>query len=111
MHGPLYHSLAELEARVFNIEGLANLNKRAAKLFQTDATTPPPSAMAMQAWGRKIKQGRNAKIPDGIAAIAEKIGFDENDSMLEMLDDVDPDILIDSFGLGHEADGLILEGN
>lgn len=106
MHGPLYHSLAELEARVFNIEGLANLNKRAAELFQTDAAAPPPSAMAMQAWGKKIK-GRNAKISDGVAALAEKIGFDENDSMLDMLDDVDPSMLIDSFG----SDGMMMEGN
>ena len=106
MHGPLYHSLAELEARVFNIEGLANLNKLAAELFQTDAAAPPPSAMAMQAWGKKIK-GRNAKISDGVAALAEKIGFDENDSMLDMLDDVDPSMLIDSFG----SDGLMMEEN
>jgi hypothetical protein len=106
MHGPLYHSLAELEARVFNIEGLANLNKRAAEIFQTDATVPPPSSMAMQAWGKKIK-GRNAKIPDGIAALAEKVGFDENDSMLGMLDDVDPGMLVDSFGLGQESELLI----
>lgn len=105
MHAPLYHSLAELEARVFNIEGLANLNKRAAKLFQTDATAPPPSAMAMQALGKKIK-GRNAKIPDGIAALAEKIGFDENDSMLALLDDVDPELLVDSLGT---TDGLMME--
>lgn len=95
MHGPLYHSLAELEARVCNIEGLANLNKRAAEIFQTDATASPPSTMAMQAWGRKIR-GRNARIPDGIAALAMKIGFDENDSALTMLEDVDPELLVDS---------------
>jgi hypothetical protein len=105
MHAPLYHSLAELEARVFNIEGLANLNKRAAELFQTDATAaPPPPAMTMQAWGKKIR-GRNAKIPDGIAALAEKVGFDESDSMLTMLEDLNPGMLVDSLG----TDVLIVE--
>eukprot|EP00804_Cyclotella_cryptica_P026116 CCRYP_013017-RB/>CCRYP_013017-RB protein AED:0.05 eAED:0.05 QI:1151/1/1/1/0.8/0.66/6/25/770 len=114
MHAPLYHSLAELEARVFNIEGLARLNKRAAELFQTDATLSPPPTKAMQAWGKKIKQGRMAKIPDGIAALAEKIGFDsENDCMIGGLSigDIDPETLIDSIGLSGDGDELILQEN
>lgn len=110
MHAPLYHSLAELEARVFNIEGLAKLNKRAAELFHADASSSPPSTKAMQAWGKKIKQGRTAKIPDGIAALAQKIGFDsENDCMLGGLSlrDVDPETLIG--GLSGDGDELMLQ--
>jgi hypothetical protein len=106
MHAPLYHSLAELEARVFNIKALANLNKRATEIFQTDATAPP-SRMAMQAWSKKIKQGRTATLPQGIAALAEKVGFDgENDIMLT-LEDVDPASLVERIGLSEDADGLI----
>merc|ERR1711937_407426 len=44
LHAPLYHSLAELEARVFNIEGLAKLNKRTAEIFSSDAMSPPLSS-------------------------------------------------------------------
>ena len=36
-HAPLYHSLAELEAQVFNVEGLLRLNKRAAVVLKTNA--------------------------------------------------------------------------
>ena len=35
----------------------------------------------MQAWGTKIKQGRSAKIPDGIAALSEKIGVNSDTNM------------------------------
>ena len=42
--------------------------------------------------------------------LAEKIGFDENDSMLDSLEDVDPGVLIDSFVLNQAEDGLMIEG-
>ena len=38
MYAPLYHSLAELEARVGNVEELARLNKRTASIFSTTAS-------------------------------------------------------------------------
>ena len=47
MHAPLYHSLAELEARVFNLEGMAQLHKRAAEIFNTNALEPPPASMKL----------------------------------------------------------------
>lgn len=40
-HAPLYHSLAELEAQVFNVEGLSKLHKRAAKFFTADFKDRP----------------------------------------------------------------------
>jgi len=94
LYAPLYHSLAELEARVFNIEGLSKLAKRTAEIFSSDAMSPPQSSTKrMQAWGTKIKQSRSAKIPDGIAALAEKIGVDSDTNILE---DVDPESLVNS---------------
>jgi hypothetical protein len=76
LHAPLYHSLAELEARVFNLEGLATLNKRAAKFFNNDALVPPPSSS--EAWGTKIRSGRYRNLPEGVAALAQKIVDEEN---------------------------------
>eukprot|EP00581_Thalassiosira_minuscula_P016001 CAMPEP_0183720522 /NCGR_PEP_ID=MMETSP0737-20130205/13113_1 /TAXON_ID=385413 /ORGANISM="Thalassiosira miniscula, Strain CCMP1093" /LENGTH=1088 /DNA_ID=CAMNT_0025950397 /DNA_START=204 /DNA_END=3470 /DNA_ORIENTATION=+ len=114
LHAPLYHSLAELEARVFNIEGLAKLNKRTAEIFSSDATAPPPSSSKrMQAWGSKIKQGRSAKIPDGIAALAQKIGVDSDTNASiagGSLEDVDPESLINSMcGFGDEGGSLMFQ--
>ncbi len=108
LYAPLYHSLAELEARVFNIEGLAKLNKRTAEIFPSDAMAPPPSSTKrMQAWGNKIKQ--YGRIPDGIAALAEKIGVD-SDANITALDDVDPESLVNNMcGFGGGSDGLMFE--
>lgn len=106
LHAPLYHSLAELEARVFNIEGLANLNRRTAEIFPSDALSPPPSsAKRMQA-----KQSRSAHVLDGkaafgIAALAEKIGVDSDESIAGgSLEDVDPESLVNSM-----CDGLMFQ--
>ena len=76
LHAPLYHSLAELEARVFNVEGLAALNERASKLFNNNALEPPKSSS--KAWGAKIRAKRSRKLPEGVAALAQKI-VDESD--------------------------------
>lgn len=70
LHAPLYHKLAELEAQVFNLEGLAQLNKRAAEVFNNNALIPPPAST--KAWSKKIRMGRPyTKLPKGIAALAE----------------------------------------
>jgi Tfp pilus assembly protein PilF len=71
LHAPLYHSLAELEARLFNVEGLAELNKRASVLFNGNALVSPPSSS--MAFGKKIRSRTNS-IPDGVAALAQKVG-------------------------------------
>lgn len=112
LYAPLYHSLAELEARVFNIEGLAKLNKRTAEIFPSDAmAAPPSSSQRMQAWGKKIKQ--QGRIPDGIAALAEKIGVDSGTNTTTAggpLDEIDPDLLLNSMsGFGIESDGLMFQ--
>lgn len=72
LHAPLYHSLAELEARLFNVDGLAKLNKRAAILFNSNALVPPPSSS--KAFGKKLRMGRANSVPDGVAALAQKVG-------------------------------------
>ena len=122
LYAPLYHSLAELEARVFNIEALAKLSTRIAELFPPDASaslteSSSSSTQRMQAWGKKIRQ---QGIPKGIAALAEKIGVDDdgdgaNTSLVAggSLDDVDPELLISSmngFGLGGDGsdDGFMM---
>jgi tetratricopeptide (TPR) repeat protein len=76
MHAPLYHSLAELEARVFNLDGLNKLNKRAAAIFTTNVMEPSPSSS--DAWGYKIRAGRWRNVPEGVAALAERIVDDED---------------------------------
>lgn len=96
LHAPLYHSLAELEAMVFNLDALAKLNKRAAELFNAEglASSSPASA---QAWSAKIKRaGSNMKLPDGVAALAAKVGLEEEDvaDLEASLSEVDPASMI-----------------
>lgn len=87
MYAPLYHSLAELEARVFNIDGLAKLNKRAASIFRTNALEPAPSASDV--WGSKIRAGRSRSVvPRGVAALAQRIVVDDDDGGPPPPDDV-----------------------
>ena len=78
LYAPLYHSLAELEARVCNLEGLSKLNKRASEVFNNNVLVPPPSST--KAWGTKLKARRSRTLPKGIAALAQKIVDDEDGS-------------------------------
>jgi len=98
LHAPLYHSLAELEARVFNIEGLAKLNKRTAEIFSSDAMSPPPSAAnRMQAQQSRSANVLDGKAAFGITALAERIGMDSDISFAGgALEDVDPESLVGS---------------
>ena len=92
-HAPLYHSLAELEARIGNFEGLLKLNKRTAELFPSDAgpASSSSSKERMEAWGRRI----TGKLSDGIVSLAETIGVEEDsDGNVEGLGSVDPDALV-----------------
>ena len=107
LYAPLYHTLAELEARVFNIEGLAKLNKRTAEIFSSDAMAPPP-AKRMQAWSNTMKQGgRYSKLPDGIRALADKVGVDTFEDV--DTSDVDPESLLNSFDEGLMLFGDIIQ--
>ena len=72
LHAPLYHSLAELEARVFNIQGLAELNKRASQIFHNNALESPP--LSMNLLGSKLRKSAQSKkkVPQNINALAKK---------------------------------------
>ena len=97
MYAPLYHSLAELEARVCNLEGLALLDQRAKEIFNTNALEPPKSSS--QAYGTKIRSKRSPHLPEGIAALAEKIVEEEDPSVLlgmDGIDGVDPTMMLES---------------
>jgi len=114
LHAPLYHSLAELEARVFNIEGLAKLNKRAAEIFQSDANAPPTDEQ-LKAMERQMKHGRSTRMPDGITALAEKIGVESDEPTTiagVSMDDVDLDSLVNNVlcGFGGESGMMLQEG-
>ena len=103
LSAPLYHSLAELEARIFNLEGLAKLNKRTAEIFPSDAMAPPTNRM--EELGKKMKQGRSSNLPDGVAALAEKIGVDSESNVVT---GVDPETLVNSMcGFGDESNALM----
>jgi hypothetical protein len=104
LHAPLYHSLAELEARVFNLVGLANLNKRATELFNNNALVPPKSSS--KAWGIKIRMGREHGVPAGVTALAQKVGesideaeetVEEPSSTLESMTRLEDEVVKDLF--------------
>lgn len=76
-HAPLYHSLAELEARIFNVEGLARLNKRAVKIFNRNALEPAhPSSSA--AHSARARNRSKPHLPGSIAILAERIVNEED---------------------------------
>ena len=101
-HAPLYHSLAELEAQVFNVEGLAKLNKRAAKIFTPDATQRVASGDDL--WSNKIRAGRMQKLPPKVAALAQRIVKEDNDYTVE---DQDPDKFLENMSSSLIEGGLI----
>jgi tetratricopeptide (TPR) repeat protein len=82
MYAPLYHSMAELEARICNLDGLAKLNKRAAELFNQNAMEPAP--LSSKALGTKIKSKQTPydKRPNSekrIPGFATRIVDDDDD--------------------------------
>ena len=87
LYALLYHSLAELEARVFNVEGLSLLKARASKVFNTNALEPAPSSS--KAFGEMIRAKRSRSLPKGIAALAEKIVEDDEDGGLRRMGGLD----------------------
>ena len=108
LHAPTYHSLAELEARVFNVEGLAKLNEKAAAIFNSNAMEPNPTTT--QAWGAKIRAHRDNEIPKGVAALAEKIVEDDEEEQSAhgaQQRDVDPFEALESMSAGLIEDDLV----
>ena len=53
MYAPLYHSLAELEARICNLDALAKLNERTNNLFNNNAMEPSPGSQQVLERKRK----------------------------------------------------------
>lgn len=107
LHAPIYHSLAELEARVFNVEGLARLNRKAAEVFNSNALEPSPSSS--QAWGMRIRAMRSSDVPKRVAALAQKIVEEDGAEDLSMEEDVDPFTALDSIGDVFVEDDFIGE--
>jgi tetratricopeptide (TPR) repeat protein len=68
-YAPLYHSLAELEARVFNVEALSRLNKRASSIFNSNAAFRPASKV----WGDRIKAKRERRDTWDFAVLGGRI--------------------------------------
>ena len=104
LHAPLYHSLAELEARIFNVEGLSKLNKRAKTIFTTNALEASPSST--QAWSNKIKMKTQRDVSGNVAAVlVDKIGYsldddDEDDPMItpmESMSEMEDEMVRDVF--------------
>ena len=96
-HAPLYHSLAELEARVFNIEGMAQLHKRAAEIFNTNALEPPPASMKLLRRKLQASSPSKKKLPTVVADLTKmvEIEFDLDETVTDV---TDPDMLIKQMG-------------
>lgn len=83
-HALLYHSLAELEARVFNLEGLAKLNKRAANIFSRNAMEP--SAFSSQVFGDRMRD-QLISLPLGDMSIGDEQGPKTSYATMTQLED------------------------
>jgi len=108
LHAPTYHSLAELEARVFNVAGLAQLNRKAAAIFSNTAV----SSSTAQAWGAKVRAARSSGsgVPKAVAALAEKIVEDDT-SLLDASDEdfEDPFAALESMSSSLLEDELVAD--
>lgn len=96
LYAPLYHSLAELEALVCNIEGLARLNRKAAELFNGNVMEPPKSST--QAFATRLRAKRSKNLPQGITALAEKIVEEDEEGILFQVDSmekIDPSLTLE----------------
>jgi Tfp pilus assembly protein PilF len=120
MYAPLYHSMAELEARICNLEALSKLNKRAAELFNKNALEPSP--LSSEAYETQMRAKRNyqgtfgktlgANNGNRISALATKIVVDDddNDDMMGLIEGIDPDNLLESLnGEGLVGDMMSVE--
>jgi len=97
LYAPLYHSLAELEARVCNLEALSRLNRKASELFNGNVMQPLKSST--QAFATRIRAKRSKNLPQGIAALAEKIVEEDEDGILfggDSIDTIDPSVTLDA---------------
>lgn len=101
MYASLYHSLAELEASIFNLDALSKLNARTKELFKNNnAVVSQPPSVSYQTLENKINHGTNnenlpgnqeqrrndptetegnAKVTKVVSALADKIVVDDDD--------------------------------
>lgn len=101
MYASLYHSLAELEASIFNLDALSKLNARTKELFKNNnAVVSQPPSVSYQTLENKINHGTNnenlpgnqeqrrndptetegnAKVTKAVSALADKIVVDDDD--------------------------------
>ena len=93
MHAPLYHSLAELEARICNLGALARLNERTNELFNNNAMEP--STGSYKALERKLKNASEHRPVSSFfvdrnkhqmssAPLFQKLGIDEDDENAQL---------------------------
>jgi len=71
-YAPLYHSLAELEARICNLEALSKLNKRAAEIFNNNALDSRKSKSRVL--GDRIRKEREPPGQRKARVLEERIG-------------------------------------
>ena len=86
MYAPLYHSLAELEARVGNVEELARLNKRTASIFSTNAllqaaskSTDTFNQSALNSRPVFLQNNPSSDVSQNVAALAKRIVPEEEE--------------------------------
>ncbi|KAK1746753.1 tetratricopeptide repeat protein [Skeletonema marinoi] len=118
-HVPLYQAWACLELqdgdkRVYStLKGLP-AEQTSAEIFQSDANAPPTDEQ-LKAMERQMKHGRSTRMPDGITALAEKIGVESDEPTTiagVSMDDVDLDSLVNNVlcGFGGESGMMLQEG-
>jgi len=81
---------------VCNVEGLAKLHRRTAAIFNANALEPPSASSELL--GAKIRANRLRKVPEGVAALAQRIVEEDGSSSssdFASQDDVDPDAFLD----------------
>jgi hypothetical protein len=89
----LYHSLAELEARVFNIEGLAKLNKKASQIFNANALIPTQASASVL---KKKLRASGSISPDQFSTLGKELSMEMELDLEEIITDVDPEKIIQS---------------
>lgn len=81
-YAPIYHALAELEASLFNVEGLAALHRRTKELFDTNLLERSTS----DALEKPQKQYSN-RVPRRVAVLVQQIVGESSDESSEQFYD------------------------
>ena len=90
------------------MEGLANLNKRAATVFNNNALVmngPQPSAAA--AWRNKMSGKLSYKdLPESVTTLMEKVGLDldEKETPSSSFMDVDPTMILENMMMLEDSE-------